>query len=247
MKEILLLERNPREQERILSVIGQVSSRVKISVAETEEEAYIKMMQGDIDLFILGVASGMEQYGDVKGLTLVERIRWIEKYRYTPMIVLTNLEDPGRRMINDFHCFGFLEQPVETGVLRKVIGDAIHAPKGTRLRKNIYVKQDGMIQAIHIDEIIYIENRQRYLLVHTAQGERMIKYETAKNFMKKLGDSRFLQCSRQVIVNVDHIQEVDYVNRYISFRGVEEVVEIGSAMKRKFREALECSKSILWM
>ncbi len=247
MKEILIFENHPQELKRILSVIPQGNNRVKVSVAETENEFYAKLMQEEIDLFIIGVAVDSKKYGDLAILDVMENIRWIEKYQYTPIILLTNLEDPGRRIINEFHCFGLLEKPVKIEVLKKVVGDAINAPARKNKRKNIYLKQDGVINAIRVDEIIYIENRQRLLQVHTAQGEHLIKYETAKHFMKKINDARFLQCSRQVIVNVDFIRKVDFVNRYISLKGTQEVVEIGSAMKRKFRDALECSQNALWL
>lgn len=247
MKEILILDNHGDEQEKIVSTIRKVTEQAAIYNVSTEEEAYGRLMQREIDLFIVDVASDSNYYGDISGLKFIQSIRWIEKYRYTPIIILTNLEDPGHYTINELHCFGLLEKPVTMDLLRRLINEALDMPANKKLRKNICYKQDGIICALKYDDIIYIENRERLLLIHTVEEELLIKYETAKRFLKEVGDERFLQCNRQVIVNIDYIRKVDLVNSYIKLKNISEVVEIGRKMKRKVKDALECSSNNLWL
>jgi DNA-binding LytR/AlgR family response regulator len=247
MKEVLILGTNSVERRNILSVIREINRQVRVYSAETEEDALLMLMQKEINIVIVDVVSRPDYYGDISGLKFIEQIRKIERYRYTPIIILTNLEDPGKYIINEFHCFGLLEKPIAMDLFKKIVKDALSIPIPKKRGRNIFFKQDGILCALNADKIIYIENRERILLIHTIEETVMIKYETAKRFLKKIRDERFVQCSRQAIINVDYIKEIDFVNRYVTLKEINKMVEIGSGMKNKFRDTLEHCNLGLWL
>ena len=57
--------------------------------------------------------------------------------------------------------------------------------------------------------------------------------------MKDLQSDSFIQCSRYTIVNKKCIEYIDYRNRYIKLRGVDELIEIGITLKKHFMNQIE--------
>lgn len=55
-----------------------------------------------------------------------------------------------------------------------------------------------------------------------------------KDILKELNSDDFVQCNRFVIVNRNHVETVDPVNRYITFKDRKDVVEIGMTYKKNF-------------
>ena len=60
-----------------------------------------------------------------------------------------------------------------------------------------------------------------------------------------MDDGRFVRCSRFVIVNMDYIERVDFTNRYVQMKGMERMLEIGTAIKERFKEELAMRGAIL--
>ena len=61
-----------------------------------------------------------------------------------------------------------------------------------------------------------------------------IPYITIKEFMSEADGFGFCQCSRSTVVNKNYIKSVDTINRYISFRGTDKIVEVGPVYRKKF-------------
>lgn len=232
MKKILILE-DKEIHIKILENILKDISDIQVLVASTIEVAYKLAMENTINLFLIDIILDTEVRGDVSGLKFVEAIREIPKYSFTPLIFITSLEDPKLFAYRELHCFGYIEKPIDPTTVKKLIEKALKFPTCENKDKNIYFRSDGVMYAINSKDIIYIENSRRKLLVHTTKDKFTVPYKTCKDVLRELDSSNFIQCSRYTIINKDFVELIDYANRYIKLRGIDEEVEIGAAMKKR--------------
>ncbi len=94
MKTVLIVEDNVRSMEMLVKIIENLRTDVEIKTASSQEEAAILAMKFNIDLFMLDIILNASNPGDVSGMKFAEYIRTLQKYKYTPIIFITALEDP---------------------------------------------------------------------------------------------------------------------------------------------------------
>ncbi|MCR5704914.1 MAG: LytTR family DNA-binding domain-containing protein [Eubacterium sp.] len=245
MKEVLILEQQDGDREKLKKIIGGIRDEMQCHWATSVYEAYHVMMQRNIDLFVIEPMETREGKGTLAGFRLIEQLRQLKKYRFTPIILLTRLADPDNYAVNTLHCFGYLEKPYQQKRLLRMIQEALELPKISDGVEHIYFRQNGILCVLKVREILYIQNRKKVLEVFTKEGSYELRNETAESFLNKIGRNRFLQCSRFTIVNIDYIEWIDFANCYLTVVGGVQL-EIGRTMKKSFREELEKSRKILW-
>ncbi|MCH5255228.1 MAG: response regulator transcription factor [Lachnospiraceae bacterium] len=234
MKTILIVEDNLRSKEMLVKIINDLKMDVEISTASTREEAAVLAMENDIDLFMLDIILNVSNPGDVSGMQFAEYIRTIPKYKFTPIIFITALEDPALHAYSELHCYYYVEKPYDAKKVAEVISEALEFPSAKKEQNNIFFRKDGILYKKEISEIIYIENTRAGQTVHCTNGNLKLSYKPSKVIMKELGSDRFVQCSRYIILNKDYIDKIDTVNRYIQLKGLKEPIEFGDAYKKKF-------------
>ncbi len=93
-----------------------------------------------------------------------------------------------------------------------------------------------IVYSVRTDEIIFIESTKRELTVYTTKEKLVIPYMTCKQIMKDLNPDDFIQCNRNTVINKGYVERIDFINRYIKLRGIENEVEIGSSMKKRIKD-----------
>lgn len=79
------------------------------------------------------------------------------------------------------------------------------APTGQLTR--LAVKTPGKVSFVELDQIQAIEAAGKYAVVHVGKENHVLR-ETMSSLESNLPPQRFLRISRSVIVNLDHIQEL---------------------------------------
>lgn len=232
MKKILVLEDKEIHIKMLEKVLEDIHD-VTIFAATSVEMAYKIVMENTINLLLIDIILDTAVKGDVSGLKFAHAIRKIPKYAFTPLIFITSLEDPKLYAYKELHCFGYIEKPFDPPAVKKLTKQALEFPNYEIKDKNIYFRTDGIMYAVNSKDIIYIENSKRKLVIHTTKEKFAVPYKTCKEMLEELETDNFLQCSRYVIINKDYVELVDYANRYIKLRGIDEAVEIGVAMKKR--------------
>ena len=234
MKTILILEDNAREMEHLVKIVAKMELEITVKCASNLEQAYHMAMENTIDVFILDIILEPRVSGDASGVKFADNIRGVERYRFTPIIFTTSLEDPNLYAYSDIHCYSYIEKPYDTDIVCAVITEALNMPLEEQGGDNLYYKSRGSLHKLSKDQIIYIENNRSGRVVHTTSDERFMAYKPCKKILAELGSEKFVQCNRYVIVNKDFIDTVDSVNRYITLRGCKEPLEIGVVYKKSF-------------
>jgi DNA-binding LytR/AlgR family response regulator len=75
------------------------------------------------------------------------------------------------------------------------------------LLRHIKASTGDTVKLIPIDEVIYFQAADKYVIVMTAQGESLIR-EALKDIIPQLNSERFVQIHRGTVVNIDCVQEM---------------------------------------
>ena len=92
-KNILIVEDNKYYMNLICDMLLEVPD-INIQRATNSADAYKRTMEMTIDVFVVDIVLDTSILGDVSGIKFIERIRTIDKYKFTPIIITTSLEDP---------------------------------------------------------------------------------------------------------------------------------------------------------
>ena len=237
MKNVLILEDYELHRNILKKLLDEIDD-VWVYLAETKEEAYQIALENTIDVFLIDIILDTGIRGDISGLIFSETIRKIPKYSFVPLIFITSLEDPQFYAYKELHCFGYIEKPFAPEQVKNLIQKALKFPElkenENDTERTLYFRIEGIIYAVKSKDIVYIETGRRYLTVHTTDGILKVPYKTGNQILKELNSPDFIQCSRYTIINKQFIESIDPVNRYIKMKGIEESVELGASMKKRF-------------
>lgn len=234
MKTVLIVEDNVRSMEMLVKIIENLRTDVEIKTASSQEAAAILAMKYNIDLFMLDIILNASNPGDVSGMKFVEHIRTLKKYKYTPIIFITALEDPELHAYSDLHCYYYVEKPYDAEKVSSVISEALEFPAAHKEPQNVFFRKDGILYKKEISEILYIENSRAGQTVYCTNGNLKLPYKPNHKILEELASDKFVQCSRYHIINRDYIDKIDTVNRYIQLRNLKTSIEIGNSYKKKF-------------
>ena len=177
--------------------------------------------------------------GDTTGLSFAMEIRGISKYKFTPLIFITSLEDPKLYSYSQLHCFGYIEKPFSVTQVRNTILSALEFPMKEDNERCVYFRKDRIVHSVRINDIVYIEISRRKVDIHCTYDELEIPYITCEEMLQELDSNEFIQCSRYCIINRQHIEHIDYTNRFVKMRYTDTPIEIGVIMKKKFKNRVD--------
>ncbi|MEO6977199.1 MAG: LytTR family DNA-binding domain-containing protein [Mucilaginibacter sp.] len=81
------------------------------------------------------------------------------------------------------------------------------APKSAE-SNHVFVKCDGKIEKVQLDELVYIEALANYVTLYTKTG-KLVAYLTVKGILESLPPGKFLQVHKSHIVNLDFITTIE--------------------------------------
>jgi DNA-binding LytR/AlgR family response regulator len=71
-----------------------------------------------------------------------------------------------------------------------------------------FVKCDGVIEKIMYHELIWVEAKQNYVVLHT-DSRKLIVYLTLKGISDELPEPQFLKVHKSTIINIDKIKNIE--------------------------------------
>lgn len=237
-RNVLIVEDNHCQREALIRIISEISEELNIYDACNTAQAYDIAMEKHIHLFLVDIILNPDKPDDVAGLKFAQRIRDVKEYMFTPLIFVTSLEDPKMCAYQDLHCYGYVEKPYAKEQVHKLVRDALQFPVHKEEDRVLYFRKDGIVYAKNLSEVIYIESSHHKITIHCKRDTLEIPYKTIDKMLEEMNCDAFVKCSRSTIINKKCIDFIDYTNRYIKLKGIEEPIEIGSTMKKRFKESM---------
>lgn len=238
MKKILILEDKEENVRYLMKVIEDMGKEIEIYETTQTGKAYEIALEKNIDVFLLDIVLKPEKPGDMSGMVFADRLRQVEKYKFTPIIFLTALGDPELHAYKELHCYGYLTKPYNKEKLTKLLEEALTFEQYKEENKNIYFKKEGIFFAKKIKDIVYIKSSAGKMFIKTTKDELEISYKSNSQVMKELDSENFIKCNRSVVVNKDYIESIDSTNRYIQLKDGYGTLEIGTILKKEFLKGI---------
>lgn len=238
-KNILIIEDEEVSKRALVDVAQKCAPTSVIYWANNSAMAYKYALENRIDLFLVDIVLEKNNPSDISGIKFAEEIRNIEKYKFTPIIFVTALEDYAMSAFHRLHCYGYIEKPFDFKQVCSIIKDALEYPLQTeKKRQYFYYRKNGILYSIDKDTIFYLEMINRKLIAHTDKENIEIPYHNCEQIIKELGEEDFLRCNRSTIVNRMYIENIDEANCYVKLRSGD-ILEIGRVLKKKFLKELK--------
>lgn len=237
-QKILILEDNNVHAQALMKIIQNLHRDLQVYYASDVKTAYQLALENHMHLFLVDIILDTHSPGDVSGLEFAKEIRGITKYKFTPLIFITSLEDPKLYSYSQLHCFGYIEKPFSIAQVRDTILGALEYPVKEDDDKYVYFRKEGIVYSAYVKDIVYIESSRRKIKIHCVNDELEIPYKTCEEMLKDLDSASFIQCSRYCIVNKRYIEQIDYTNRFIKLKYVDEQIEIGRIMQKELKKRL---------
>lgn len=237
--KVLIVEDNKAHMDALCKILKDLNRDLQVYCAYNLAEAFRLALEQHINLFLVDIILKTDKPGDVSGLNFVREVRDISKYKFTPVIFITSLEDPKLYSYRQLHCFGYIEKPFSVEQVRTTVLDALEFPTKEDDERYVYFRKDGIVYSKCIKEIIHIENSKRKIVIYCINDKLEIPYKTCEEILKELDSDLFVQCSRYDIINRKYIEQIDYINRFVKMKYTEAPVEIGVIMKKSFKQRME--------
>lgn len=237
-RNVLIIEDNRACREALAELTQRCDTVGAVFCVDNSADAYKYAMEEEIDLFLVDIMLDGENAYDISGIEIVDRLRKIKHYEFTPVIFITSLVDEALNAFHNLHCYDYIEKPFDMEKVEKIISTALKAPlSDDRESAVFYYRKDGVLYALNIDRMIYLETYFRNVIIYTLDETIELPYASLKNLMADLPRKYFIQCSRNVVVNRQFIEYVDKANLLVKLRNGK-VVKIGGRMKKGFFEEL---------
>jgi two-component system, LytTR family, response regulator len=74
--------------------------------------------------------------------------------------------------------------------------------------ERLAVKADGRFVFLKLDEIVWVEAADNYVVIHTSGGERLMPRDTLTAIEARLGPQHFTRVNRSALVRIDQVKEL---------------------------------------
>lgn len=237
-RNVLIIEDNKACMEALAELTQKCDAVGAVFCVDNSADAYKYAIEEEIDLFLVDIVLDGKDAHDVSGILIVDRLRKMKRYEFTPVIFITSLVDEAMNAFHNLHCFDYIEKPFNLEKVMKIVNSALKMPlSDDRESEVFYYRKDGVLYALNTDRVICLESSLRSVTIDTLDETVSLPYASLRNLMEALPRKHFIQCSRNVIVNRRFITYADKVNQLVKLKNGKSV-KIGGKRKKGFFDEL---------
>jgi two-component system LytT family response regulator len=233
LKNILVLEDEVECNQLLCDIVTTSKESVTVYPAFDEREAMQIALECHMDLFLVDISLHDLQGNDVSGVKFAKQIRNIDYYEVTPIIFVTSIANLELHSYREVSCYSYILKPIDEKKQKQLaeeIDKLLRDRKSVSREQYLYFKVDSVFYPIKIDEIITIRCINRRLLIHTISDKFYVNKLTLKQIQKELnamGFNPFVECRRGILVNLDHVEHIDRVNKYLKVYKEDQMIDFG--------------------
>ena len=166
---------------------------------------YLK--NNDVDILFLDI-----QMPDMTGLELMNVLN------NPPQVIFTTAHREFALEGFELNAVDYLLKPISYNRFLKAVQKTLTISEGTSNEKDyIFIKCDGLIVKILLDEILFIETAKDYIFIQTLK-EKYLTLISLRQILESLPESKFMKVHRSYVVGLEHIEKIEgnllYVKNY---------------------------------
>jgi len=186
-------------------LVSQLPALELVAECSDATEALISLNNTSIDLLLLDI-----EMPDMTGLDLIKKLG-----NNKPLIIFTTAKKDYAVEAFELNVVDYLVKPIAFQRFRQAIEKAQETLDSNKEEVKVeeqgfvFVKDNGVLKRISIEDIHFLEAMGDYVKVHTPQKFHVV-HATLKSIEEKLPASKFIRVHRSYIVainKIDYIQE----------------------------------------
>lgn len=186
-------------------LVTQVPLLEPVAECNDAQEALNVLETTGVDLLLLDI-----EMPEMTGLDLIKKMG-----KQRPLIIFTTAKKDYAVEAFELNVVDYLVKPITLPRLKQAVEKAAETLESNKEEVKVeeqgfvFVKDNGILKRISIDDILFLEAMGDYVKVHTAQKFHVV-HATLKSIEEKLPASKFIRVHRSYIVainKIDYIQE----------------------------------------
>ena len=184
-------------------LVSQVKDLELVKECADAMEAYNAIHEEQIDLLFLDI--------EMPGMTGLELIRNLGNKK--PLIIFTTAKTDYAVEAFELNVVDYLVKPVSPARFLQSVEKAKEALASDKQEVKmdeqafVFVKDNGVLKRVNVDDILYLEAMGDYVKVHTPQKFHVL-HSTLKSIEEKLPTTKFVRVHRSYITSINKIDSI---------------------------------------
>jgi DNA-binding LytR/AlgR family response regulator len=233
-RRCMVLTGNAKLRKKLLSILEERD--VVVYAPEDERCASADLYENYIDFLVIDVDCCNNKKINNPGFEFAYIIREAFKFIKKPIIFLAKDEEGKLYAYEKFNCIEFIIKPVEKSLFLAAVDKALNFSKNFFFKIPQYIKSNNVYISIFMDDVLYIDVRNRNVYFHMQDGKRIEILNSQLHYFA--GDANthgFIRIRRDTMVNARYISNIDFNNQLLTLTDKNTVLSIGN----KYRINLE--------
>lgn len=201
----IIVDDNKMARMALKQLVSQVPALELVAECNDATDALDSLNTTQVDLLLLDI-----EMPDMTGLDLIRKLG-----NNKPLIIFTTAKKDYAVEAFELNVVDYLVKPLALPRFKQAIEKAQEAIDSNKQEVKVeeqgfvFVKDNGVLKRISIDDILFLEAMGDYVKVHTPQKFHVV-HATLKSIEEKLPSSKFIRVHRSYIVainKIDYIQE----------------------------------------
>jgi DNA-binding LytR/AlgR family response regulator len=201
----IIVDDNKMARMALKQLVGQLPQLELVAECSDATDALSALNNAQIDLMLLDI-----EMPDMSGLELIKKLG-INR----PLIIFTTAKTDYAVEAFELSVVDYLVKPITLPRLKQAVEKVTETLESNKEEVKVeeqgfvFVKDNGVLKRISIEDIFFLEAMGDYVKVHTPQKFHVV-HATLKSIEEKLPASKFIRVHRSYIVainKIDYIQE----------------------------------------
>ena len=201
----IIVDDNKMARMALKQLVSQVQGLDLIAECNDAAEALDVLNSNQVDLLLLDI-----EMPAMTGFDLIKKLGSSK-----PLIIFTTAKKEYAVEAFELNVVDYLVKPIALPRFKQAVDKAQEALDSNKQEVKVeeqafvFVKDNGILKRIAIDDILFLEAMGDYVKVHTPQKFHVV-HATLKSIEEKLPSSKFIRVHRSYIVainKIDYIQE----------------------------------------
>ncbi len=201
----IIVDDNQMARMALKQLVSQVQALDLVAECNDAAEALDVLNSSQVDLLLLDI-----EMPEMTGLDLIKKLG-----NSKPLIIFTTAKKDYAVEAFELNVVDYLVKPIALPRFKQAIDKAQETLDSNKQEVKVeeqgfvFVKDNGILKRIAIDDILFLEAMGDYVKVHTPQKFHVV-HATLKSIEEKLPSSKFIRVHRSYIVainKIDYIQE----------------------------------------
>ncbi|MEI6947866.1 LytTR family DNA-binding domain-containing protein [Paraflavisolibacter sp. H34] len=199
----LIVDDNQMARMAMKQLVSQVQVLELIAECSNALEAYNYLNTEQIDLLLLDI--------EMPGMTGIELTKKLGNK--SPLIIFTTAKSDYAVEAFELNVVDYLIKPVNLVRFLQAVERAEEALDSNKedvkieAQEFVFVKDNGILKKLNVEDILYLEAMGDYVKVHTSQKFHVL-HSTLKSIEEKLSPAKFIRVHRSYIVA---LQKIDFI------------------------------------